>query len=157
MTGHGLRIAAMHLASLERNELDSVLLPYNFTLAGVDGYRADFERLVEVCQDRQVAIQTIKSVARRRWADGDPTGHFSWYEPIEGEAAIGRAVRYVLSRPELFLNTSSDARLLRTTLRAVAATATATGADRPTDDEMRADVAEQGITPLFDGGDLERI
>jgi hypothetical protein len=28
---------------------------------------------------------------------------------------------------------------------------------RPSDDEMRADVAEQGITPLFDAGELERI
>jgi hypothetical protein len=27
----------------------------------------------------------------------------------------------------------------------------------PTDDELRADVAEQGITPLFDGAALERI
>ncbi len=157
VTGHGLRIAAMHLASLERFDFDSVLLPYSFTLAGIDGYRADFERVVEVCRNRRVAIQTIKSVARRRWTDGDPAGHFSWYEPISGEAAIGRAVRYVLSRPELFLNTSSDARLLRTTLAAVAAAGSITEADRPTDGEMQADVEEQGITALFDGGDLERI
>ena len=157
VTGHGLRIAAMHLAGLERFDFDSVLLPYNFSLSEIDGYRTDFERVVEVCRDRRVALQTIKSVARRRWADGDPAGHFSWYEPIDGGAAIGRAVRFVLGRPELFLNTSSDARLLRTTLEAAAAAGSITAADRPSDDEMRADVEEQGITPLFDGADLERI
>ena len=32
VTGHGLRIAEMHLRSLERFDFDSVLLPYNFTM-----------------------------------------------------------------------------------------------------------------------------
>src|SRR5207247_11206909 len=32
VTGHGLRIARMHLRSLERFDFDSVLLPYNFVL-----------------------------------------------------------------------------------------------------------------------------
>jgi hypothetical protein len=97
-----------------------------------------------------VAIQTIKSVARRRWVPSDEGSHFSWYRPLEDTAAIGRAVRYVLSRPELFLNTSSDARLLRPTVSAL-------GSPAPTDAEMEADVAEFGIQPLFDGADLERI
>ena len=52
----------------------------------------------------------------------------------------------------MFLNTSSDARLLRTALEA----ATAGGA-RPTDAEMEADIAAHGVRPLFDGADLERI
>ena len=34
VTGHGLRIAGMHLRSLERFEFDSVLMPYNYTLLG---------------------------------------------------------------------------------------------------------------------------
>ena len=33
VTGHGLRIARMHLASLERFPFDSVLFPYNHQLA----------------------------------------------------------------------------------------------------------------------------
>ena len=36
VTGHGLRIASMHLRSLERFDFDSVLLPYNFVLMGQD-------------------------------------------------------------------------------------------------------------------------
>ena len=54
--------------------------------------------------------------------------------------------------PQLFLNTSSDARLLPTILEAAAAPA-----PRPPDDELDADVRAQGIEPLFDGGALERI
>src|SRR4051812_37795150 len=67
VTGHGLRIAAMHQRSLERFDYDSVLLPYNFTLLNDSGYRSDVERLLEFCAVRDVAVQTIKSIARRRW------------------------------------------------------------------------------------------
>jgi hypothetical protein len=59
-----------------------------------------------------------------------------------------------LARPGIFLNTSSDARLLRATLEAASA-AMSTGS--PSDDEMRADVDQLGIVPLFDGDTLERI
>lgn len=151
VTGHGTRIASMHLRSLERFEADSVLLPYNFTLMGSDAYRRDVERLLEVCAARDVAVQTIKSVARRRWAS-DSDRRFSWYEPITDPDAIGRAVRFVLAHPGLFLNTSSDARLLRTTLEAAEA-----GGPTPTDAEMAADTMALGIRPLFDGGARERI
>lgn len=151
VTGHGLRIAGMHLRSLERFDFDSVLLPYNYAVLSDHGYRADVEALVGVCEQRGVAMQTIKSVARRRWRDG--TGpQFSWYEPLADGDALVRAVRYILGRPGLFLNSSSDARLLRPTLEAAAV-----GGPVPTDEEMTADVEDHGIEPLFDGSALERI
>src|SRR4051794_36835858 len=151
-TGHGLRIAGMHLRSLERFDFDSVLLPYNFTVMRDPSYRADVESLLALCADRRVAVQTIKSVARRRWTD-DSRPHFSWYEPIEDPEALRRAVHYVLGQGQVFLNTSSDARLLRPTLEAAGAEAIAP----PSDDDMAADAERHGILPLFDGGALERI
>jgi aryl-alcohol dehydrogenase-like predicted oxidoreductase len=153
VTGHGLRIPRMHLRSLERFDFSSVLLPYNFAMMSIDRYRADAEALLEVCEQRGVAVQTIKSVARRRWPEQDEAGpRFSWYEPLADGAALARAVRYVLGRPQLFLNSSSDARLLRPTLEAAA-----TGGPPPADEEMAADVGQQEIEPLFDGAELERI
>jgi aryl-alcohol dehydrogenase-like predicted oxidoreductase len=151
VTGHGLRIAGMHLRSLERFDFSSVLLPYNYALMSVDRYRADVEALLDVCQQRDVAVQTIKSVARRRWPEG-ATRQFSWYEPLADGDALARAVRYVLGRPGLFLNSSSDARLLRPTLEAAVA-----GGPTPADEEMAADVSRHEIEPLFDGAALERI
>jgi len=153
VTGHGLRIAGMHARSLERFDFDSVLLPYNFVLLQNTNYRREVEALLATCKERNVAVQTIKAVARRRWRDEDGR-HFSWYEPLADDQAIGRAVRYVLSNAQLFLNTSSDARLLQPTLDQ-ASTASATTA--PADDELEADVVAQGIEPLFDGASLERI
>ena len=151
VTGHGLRIAGMHLRSLGEFDFDSVLFPYNFTLMQDDAYRADVEALRSICAERGVAMQTIKSIARGRWPEpGQP--HFSWYEPITEAEAIGRAVRYVLGNDDLFLNTSSDARLLPLALEAAEGRSTV-----PADDEMRADVDRLGITPLFAEGALERI
>jgi aryl-alcohol dehydrogenase-like predicted oxidoreductase len=151
VTGHGMRIASMHLRSLERWDFDSVLLPYSFTMLEDATYRADVEALLQVCDERQVAVQTIKAVARRRW-EGEPQPRFSWYEPLPAGGALERAVRYVLGRPQLFLNTSSDARLLRPILEAASP-----GGGPPSDGEMRADVEHEGMRPLFDGGTLERI
>jgi len=151
VTGHGLRIAGMHLRSLERFDFSSVLLPYNYAMMTIDLYRADVEALLAVCEQRGVAVQTIKSVARRRWPEGAGT-QFSWYEPLAVGDALARAVRYVLGRPGLFLNSSSDARLLRPTLEAAAA-----GGPLPADDEMAADAGRHEIEPLFDGAELERI
>jgi len=151
VTGHGLRIAGMHLRSLERFDFSSVLLPYNYAMMSVDRYRADLEALLAVCEQRRVAVQTIKSVARRRWPEGAGPG-FSWYEPLADGDALSRAVRYVLGRQGLFLNSSSDARLLRPTLEAAAV-----GGPPPTDEEMAADAGRHEIEPLFDGAELERI
>ena len=151
VTGHGVRIAGMHLRSLERFDIASVLLPVNFVLMENAVYRHDVEELLATCAERSVAVQTIKAIARGRWPDGD-TARFSWYEPLTDPAPIARAVSYVLAQPQLFLNTTSDARLIPMITDAATGDLT-----RPSDDEMRADVVEQGITPLFDSAELERI
>jgi aryl-alcohol dehydrogenase-like predicted oxidoreductase len=152
VTGHGTRIPDVHMRSLERFPYDSVLFPYNYTMLQDPSYRDSAEALIETCVERGVAIQTIKSVARGRWPDGWSERRRSWYQPIDDHGGLERAVWYVLGRPGLFLNSSSDATLLPAILEAAAATAHV-----PSDEEMAADTDELGITPLFDGAELERI
>ena len=152
VTGHGLRIAAMHRRSLERFDLDSVLFPLNHVLWRDEAYRREVEALVETCLERDVAMQTIKSIARRRWSDGPGGDHRSWYEPLRDAGAIGRAVRFVLSLGPFFLNSSSDATLLPVILDAASS-----DGPSPSEGELDTDVVAQEMRPLFDGGDLERI
>jgi aryl-alcohol dehydrogenase-like predicted oxidoreductase len=155
VTGHGLRIPRMHLRSLERFPYDSVLFPYNFALLREPTYRADVEALLSVCDEQGVAVQTIKSIARRRWPDRaspDARAGHSWYEPLRDPGAIGRAVRYVLAQPALFLDSSSEFEVLRAVLQAADGPAPA-----PTDVELEGDVATFAMFPLFDGAGLERI
>jgi aryl-alcohol dehydrogenase-like predicted oxidoreductase len=118
VTGHGTRVAAMHLRSLARFDFDSVLLPYHPAALRDAEYARDFERLLAVCAERNVAVQTIKSVARRRWPEGATATHSTWYEPLTDPAEIERAVHFALARPGVFVNTASDLRLLAPMIRA---------------------------------------
>jgi aryl-alcohol dehydrogenase-like predicted oxidoreductase len=146
VTGHGTQAAAMHLRSLAHFDFDSVLAPYNYSMMSQPAYAADFDALDRECRSRAIALQTIKSVARRRW-QGEDGKRFSWYEPIKDEEGIRRGVQWVLSRPGVFLNTSSDGTLLRKTLSA------ATEYDRaPTEEAMIEDGRRFGIEPLFTPG-----
>ncbi|MEX2292910.1 MAG: aldo/keto reductase [Acidimicrobiales bacterium] len=153
VTGHGTRIASMHLRSLERFPFASVLLPFSFVGLQDSDYRRDVDALFARCAQDQVAVQTIKAIGRRRWPADYEGPRFSWYEPVTDVDAICRAVRWVLSHPQLFLNTSSDGRLLRPALAAAADLV----APPPSDDQLRADIEAHGVEPLFDGGALERI
>ena len=148
VTGHGTRVATMHRRSLDRFAFDSVLLPCNYTMLSLPRYRAEFDELIELCRSRNVAVQTIKAIARRRWEEGDTQPRFSWYEPLQDRDDIARAVHFVLSRQGLFLNSSSDARLLPLILEAASQPAA------PPDDAAMASLAErQSMRPLFLPGD----
>ncbi len=59
VTGHGLGIAATHVRSLRRFDFDSVLLPFSYVLMQNPAYAADFEALLSLCRERNVAVQTI--------------------------------------------------------------------------------------------------
>ena len=152
VTGHGTTVARRHRESLARFAFDSVLVPYNFPMLAQPAYAADVDALLAECRARGVAVQTIKAVARRRWSDGAPGKRFSWYEPLRDPAAVRRAVHWVLARPGLFLNTTSDATLLPAVLEAAAAPI-----EPPSDAEMRADVAREAMAPLFEVGGSDEI
>ena len=61
-------------------------------------------------------------------------------------------MRWVLGNPQVFLNTTSDATVMRRVLDLAEGDLT-----RPTDADMQADVDAQDMAPLFDGGAIERI
>jgi aryl-alcohol dehydrogenase-like predicted oxidoreductase len=147
VTGHGFSVARQHLRSLERFAFDSVLLPYNPSMMRQGAYAEDFETLARICRERGVALQTIKSISRRRWQDGNQQPRFSWYEPLTDPDAVRRGVHYALSRPDFFLNSSSDGRLLPLILDAAEEPATA-----PTAAEIDSDIARYAIEPLFSPG-----
>ena len=111
VTGHGAQIAATHRRSLERFDFDSVLLPYNHITNQSAYYRENFEALLQTCHERNVAVQTIKSIALRPWMDRDHT-RTTWYQPLELPDDIDLAVWWALGRPGIFLNSVGDVDLL---------------------------------------------
>ncbi|MBC8188429.1 MAG: aldo/keto reductase [Proteobacteria bacterium] len=151
VTGHGTWAPAMHQKSLDEFEFASVLCPLNFSMMAQPEYAADFEKLAVTCRERNVALQTIKALARRRWqAESGP--RFSWYEPLSDADAIRRGVHWVLSRDDVFLNSSSDGRLLETTLEAAKDMIS-----MPSEDAMREDTESFVIEPLFVRGASDTI
>ena len=111
VTGHGLQIAATHRRSLERFDFDSVLLPYNYITMQNEYYAANFNALLNTCQERNTAVQTIKSIALQPWM-GQTHTHSTWYQPLQNQADIDMAVWWALARPGIFLNTVGDLGLL---------------------------------------------
>ena len=155
VTGHGVTVARQHLRSLQEYDFASVLLPYNYPMSHNKRYMADFEELLAVCADRQVAVQTIKSITKAAWPDREPGqiagpprdgGRFAatWYEPLREPQAISTAVGWVLGREGVFLNTVGDIHLLPLVLDAAQRV---TG--RPNDEQMAELEANFQMAPLF--------
>lgn len=145
VTGHGLTIAAMHRRSLQHYDFDSVLLPYNYVLMQNEKYAADFEALMKLCSERNVAVQTIKSITRGPWATTERNAS-TWYQPLEQQADIDKAVHWVLGRPGVFLNTVGDIHLLPKVLDAASRFT-----ERPGEAEMQQVMEAERMTPLFAG------
>lgn len=143
VTGHGLNIASFHKRSLQAFDFDSVLLPYNYPMQMNAGYIADFEDLVAMCEERQTAVQTIKSITRGPWGPQDRWAS-TWYQPLRDQEDIDRAVHWVIGRPGIFLNTVGDIHVLPKVLDAASRFER-----RPTDDEMKGMVKEERMTSLF--------
>jgi len=143
VTGHGWSIAAMHRRSLARFDFDAVLMPYNIFFAQHERYRQTFEEVLAICRERHVAVQIIKSIARGPWATSDRT-HTTWYQPLEAQADIDRAVHWAMGMPGVHLNTVGDLTLLPRVLDAAARFQR-----RPPDAEMTAMLGATRMTSLF--------
>lgn len=143
VTGHGLGAPSMHLKSLEQFDFDSVLLPFNYILMQNSEYAEDFKALSKICEEKNVAMQTIKSISRGPL--GDKKSKYSvWYNPLDTNGTISNAVHWVLANPQVYLNSAGDINLLKKVLKA-----TEEFEFSPSEEIMRADVENFGITSLF--------
>ncbi|MFX1475455.1 MAG: aldo/keto reductase [Promethearchaeota archaeon] len=144
VTGHGSKIAGMHLRSLERFDFDTVLLPYNFLAMQNPRYAQDFNDVVELCRRRNVVVQTIKSIARRPWGDRPKTYNTYFYEPLEDQGAIDKSVHWALGLEDSFVVTAGDMRLIPKMLEA------ATRFEQcPSDTEMDVLAKEYALQPYL--------
>jgi aryl-alcohol dehydrogenase-like predicted oxidoreductase len=143
VTGHGIQAPKMHLESLDRFAFDSVLLPCNYLLMQNSNYFTDFNNLISYCANLNIAVQTIKSIARGLWGT-KPRSHVTWYEPLSDEESIIKAVHWVFGIAGIFLITVGDMQELPKFLEA------ATGFQKsPSDEQMKEVVEKQGVEPLF--------
>lgn len=143
ITGHGLHTPKFHRQTLERFAFDSVLLPCNYLLMQNRDYAVEFEKLISYCHERQIAVQTIKAIAKGYWGNR-PWTRSTWYEPLADEDAISKCVHWVLSIPRIFLNTVGDLQELPKVLKAAASFEKC-----PSREEMEEMVAKTNMQLLF--------
>jgi aryl-alcohol dehydrogenase-like predicted oxidoreductase len=143
VTGHGVTVAHQHRRALERFDFDSVLLPYSYILVQNEQYAADFSALAELCAQRNVAMQTIKSITQSPWGDRERS-RSTWYAPLEDQDSIDAAAHWVLGNPQVFLNTVGDINVLPKVLDAATRFS-----GRTSEERMRELVTEQEMAPLF--------
>jgi aryl-alcohol dehydrogenase-like predicted oxidoreductase len=132
VTGHGLTVPKMHSLSLERHPFDSVLCPYNWIMMQDPRYAKTFNHLASTCAQRNVALQTIKSLAYRPWEGREKTAS-TWYEPLTEQDDSDKAASWVLANEQAFLLTTGDVEILPKLLDAAE-----NAGPRPSDEEMSA-------------------
>jgi len=111
VTGHGVPVPEFHLRSLTQFDFDSVLLPYSYIMMQNPRYAENFNKVLAVCAERNIAVQTIKGITRSPWNDVQKD-RTTWYRPLEEQADIDLAMHWVLGNPQVFLNTAGDINLL---------------------------------------------
>lgn len=95
ITGHTEAAPVVHAEALRRHDFDSVLTPVNYHLYTADAeFAANFDVLYELVRDRDVALRTIKAIARKPWIGDRELA--TWYEPFTDAEDIRAAMSWVL-------------------------------------------------------------
>ena len=144
VTGHETVVPRQHLRSLERFDFDTVLLPWNWMMSRNPDYAADFNRLRKLCRRRGVALQLIKTVCHRRWAESENRNRSSWYKPLEEQEQIDAAIHFAMGVEEAFINSAADVGLLPKILDSAASYN-----GPPSDEKMASLASSGGWQPLF--------
>ena len=119
-------------------------MPWNYFASQHYSYAPDFFETWQICSERDVAVQTIKSIARGPWAAGALKTYKTWYEPLEIDEDINQAVQWLLSHKGLFLNSVGDIKLLPTVLRAASKKQ-----QKPDNTKMKELSEKMGLASIF--------
>ena len=144
VTGHGVPVPEFHLRSLAQFDFDSVLLPYSYIMMQNPRYAENFNKVLAVCKERNIAVQTIKGITRSPWKDVQQN-RTTWYRPLEEQADIDLAMHWVFGNPQVFLNTAGDVNLLPRILDAAHRFTT-----RPSEAQMQDLSQRLEMAPLFE-------
>jgi aryl-alcohol dehydrogenase-like predicted oxidoreductase len=145
VTGHGVTAPAMHLKSIAEFSFDSVMLPYNYRMMQNPAYKKDCLRLFELCREKNIAVQVIKTLAKGPWqVEESERGFSTWYEPLSNQDDIDTAVSWALANPQVFLNTPADIGLLPKVVEAAERFRPGTAQEK-----WDAAAAEMRTAPLF--------
>jgi aryl-alcohol dehydrogenase-like predicted oxidoreductase len=82
-------------------ELETVMFPFNYTLAASDVPERDYASVLELANERGLGTLALKAFAKRRWPDdlpADERPYATWYEPYDEAEELEECLRFVLSQ-----------------------------------------------------------
>jgi aryl-alcohol dehydrogenase-like predicted oxidoreductase len=119
ITGHDWLMPKIHIEALNRFDFDTILFPINPVLYANADYRSSAEQLLQICQERNVGVQVIKSVAKGPWGD-QQRRYDTWYEPYDLQEKIQQGVNFALSQPGVTgIPTAGDVKIMAMVVKAV--------------------------------------
>jgi predicted aldo/keto reductase-like oxidoreductase len=111
ITGHGMDAPKIFIEALSRFDFDSVLFPIYPALFTEPDYRENALTLLDLCEEKDVGVMIIKSVAKEPWGEQEHHLH-TWYKPLEDQQQIEKNINFVLSHKLTHICTPGDYRLL---------------------------------------------
>ena len=105
--------------AIERFEFDSVLLPVNVASMTNPLPENDFRPVLKLAAEQDMAVIVIKAISKGRWKTGNRKTYRTWYDPIDNEEDISRAVSFTLSQePVVTYSLPCDVKLWPMVLKA---------------------------------------
>jgi aryl-alcohol dehydrogenase-like predicted oxidoreductase len=104
------------LRALELIDLDTILLPVNYTLGAHPEPLNDFRPVLSAAEEREIGVIAMKAVAKCPYPDERTRD--CWYQPFTEKNEIKEAVRYTLSQSLTTITTSSDMEIAKMTIEA---------------------------------------
>lgn len=111
ITSHGWDTPVVLLEALKRFDFDSVLFPINPNFYGNPEYKRNAKELLKVCNEKDVGMMIIKSIAKGAWGDKEKT-YTTWYEPFDTPEEIQQGIDFALSQNVTGICTAADITLL---------------------------------------------
>jgi len=117
ITGHGMQTPTIFIEALRRFDFDSVLFPIFPALFADEDYRKQALALLDLCEEKDVGVMTIKAIAKEPWGDREPHYH-TWYVPFDDQETIQTNINFSLSHKLTHICTVGDYRILGKVLTA---------------------------------------
>jgi len=114
LTSHG--DPSLVRTAMERiPDLETVMFPYNYTLAAKEGPEYDYDAVLSMAEARDVGTIGIKAFAKRPWPDDVPAEerpYDTWYEPYDDPEDLEACLRFAVSEGPDTLTNAGDPELV---------------------------------------------
>jgi predicted aldo/keto reductase-like oxidoreductase len=102
-------------------ELETVMFPFNYVLAGKEGPEYDYRSVLDLAEEKNLGTLCIKGFAKGPWDDDlpeDERPYDTWYEPFDTSEEIVECLRFALSHGMTSIPNAGDPELVAMILEA---------------------------------------